>query len=85
MQQITSTEFKGRLGHYLASTREQPLLVEKSGQPVAVVLSPVEYEQMQEMEDLYWLARAEAAEQSGEWLNHQEVVRLLAAKLGKTE
>ena len=85
MQRITSTEFKGRLGHYLASTREEPLLVEKSGEPLAVVLSPLEYQQMQEIEDLYWLARAEAAEERGEWIGHDEAVRLLASRLSEAE
>lgn len=82
MQHISTTDFKSQLGQHLASTRDEPLVVQRGGHPIAVVLSPVEYQHLQEFEDLYWLARAEAAESIGEWVSHDEAVQLLAARLG---
>ncbi len=83
MEFVSTTEFKGQLGHYLASTREAPIVVQKSGYPVAVVLSPVEYQHLQELEDLYWLARAEAAEATGTWVDHPEAVQRLTSRLSE--
>lgn len=78
MQHISSSEFKNQLGEYLALTRDEPITVQKSGKPIAVVLSPLEYEHLQRLEDLYWIARAQAAEAAGEWISHEEAVKLLA-------
>ncbi len=70
MEFVSTTEFQSQLGRYLASTRKAPIVVQKSGEPLAVVVSPIEYQHLQELEDLYWLARAEAAEITGEWVTH---------------
>lgn len=85
MQHVSSSEFKNQFGEYLAASRDEPITVEKSGRPVAVVLSPVEYEHLQRLEDLYWIARAEAAEAAGEWVGHDDAVRLLMSRLRQSE
>lgn len=81
MQEISSSEFKNHLGEYLASSQTEPILVQRSGKPIAVLLSPVEYEWLQQMEDLYWIARAQASEAAGEWIDHDESVKLLTQQL----
>lgn len=85
MQQISSSEFKGQLGQFLSNAHAEPIEISRSGKPIAVLLSPHEYEYLQRMEDLYWIARAEAARESGEWVSHIQAVELLAEKLGNTE
>lgn len=85
MHHISSSDFKSQLGEYLALSREAPILVERSGKPVAVVMSPVEYEHLQKLEDLYWIARAQAAEDCGEWVSHEEAVRLLSERLQRPQ
>lgn len=85
MQHISSSDFKSQFGEYLALSRDEPISIQKSGKAVAVVLSPVEYEHLQRLEDLYWIARAEAAEAAGEWVGHDEAVRLLASRLRRSE
>jgi prevent-host-death family protein len=85
MQHISSSQFKNQFGEFLASSRDEPITVEKSGRPVAVVLSPIEYEHLLRLEDLYWIARAEAAEVAGEWVGHDDAVRLLAGRLRQSE
>ena len=81
MQHISSSEFKSQLGEYLAQSSVEPILVEKAGKPLAVVMSPSEFEHLQRLEDMYWIARAEAAEQAGEWIDHADAVKLLATRL----
>ena len=66
MRHVSSSEFKNQFGEYLAMSRDEPIAIQKSGKPVAIVLSPVEYEHLQRLDDLYWIARAEAAEAAGE-------------------
>jgi PHD/YefM family antitoxin component YafN of YafNO toxin-antitoxin module len=56
-------------------------MVRKSGKAVAVVMSADEYDHLQGLEDAYWLARAETAESSGEWVGHDEAIRLLTDRL----
>lgn len=85
MQHISSSQFKNQLGEYLAASRDEPITVEKSGRPVAVILSPAEYEHLQRLEELYWIARAEAAEAAGEWVGHDDAVRLLVGRLRQSE
>ncbi len=85
MQHVSSSDFKSQFGEYLAMTRDEPITIQKSGKPVAVVLSPVEYEHLQRLEDLYWIARAEAAEAAGEWVGHTDAVRLLTNRLRQSE
>ena len=85
MQQISATEFQNHQDHYLAASDDSPLAVQQSGKPIAVIISPTEYEQMQEIEDLYWLARVEAAEKSGEWVGHDEAIRLLTGRLAESQ
>lgn len=85
MQQVNSSEFKNHFGEFLELVREQPVAVNKFGQPVAVLMSAVEYKYLQRLEDLYWIARAEAAEQSGGWIGHDEALRLLTDRLKRAE
>jgi hypothetical protein len=49
--------------------------------PIGVFLSPVEYEYLQKLEDLYWVARAKAAEDNGAWVSHEEAISVLTEQL----
>ncbi len=82
MQHISSSEFKSQLGQYLAQVGVEPITVDKAGKSIAVVLSPTEYEHLQRMEDLYWIARADAVRNTGEWVSGDEALKLLTQKLG---
>lgn len=63
MVQVNTTDFKNHLGEYLDMASYRPVVVCKSGKPIVVVLDAGEYEYLQRLEDLYWIARAEAAEE----------------------
>lgn len=83
MQHISSSQFKSQLGEYLSLSRDETIMVQKAGKNVAVVMSPAEYEYLQGLEDAYWIARAESAKADGEWISHDDAVKLLADRLGK--
>jgi hypothetical protein len=57
------------------------ILVQRLVKAIAVVLSAVEYEWLQKIEDLYWIARAQASEVAGEWIGHEESVKTLTQQL----
>jgi antitoxin Phd len=85
MRQVNSTDFKNHLGEFLEIARDEPVQVRRTGRPVAVLISWEEYEHLQSLEDGYWLARAQAAEKSGEFLSHIESIRLLNELLIRSE
>ena len=85
MMNVSTSEFKKQMGAYLSSMQDSPIQIEKSGRPVAIVLSPSEYTYLQELEEQYWVARAEAATSSGEWIDHEEAIQRIAGRLGEAE
>jgi PHD/YefM family antitoxin component YafN of YafNO toxin-antitoxin module len=85
MRQINSTDFKTHFGDFVDLVRDEAIEVLRGSKPVGVFLSPDEYEHLQCLDDAYWAARAAAAEAKGEWVSHDEAVRLLADRLTRAE
>lgn len=85
MRQINATDFKNHFGEFLDMARDEPVQVRRTGRPVAVLISWEEYEHLQALEDAYWIAKAKAAEASGEFLSHEESVKLLNELLMRAE
>jgi antitoxin Phd len=65
MQHISATNLKNHLGQYLEAAIKEPVIVEKSGRPVSVVISYEEFQRLLEIEDQLWGASALKAEKSG--------------------
>lgn len=80
----TATEVKNRFGEFLERAVREPVEVEKSGRPVAVLLSREEYERLQAMDDHYWGERAMEAAKTGH-LGHEEAMRRLSQRLAEIE
>jgi prevent-host-death family protein len=85
MREVNSTEFKNHFGEFLDLAHDEPIAVSKSGKPIAVVLSAEEFDHLQKLDDAYWRARAEAAEAKGQWIGHDEAMRLLASRLKRSK
>lgn len=85
MRQVNSTDFKTRFGDFVDLVRDEPIEVLRGNKPVGIFLSPEEYEHFQRLDDAYWAARAQAAEARGEWVRHDEAVRLLTERLRRPE
>lgn len=60
-----ATDFKNHLGKYIAACNKAPVIVEKSGQPSAVLISYEEYEKLSQYEEMYWGHLAAKAEKEG--------------------
>lgn len=73
---VTATELKHRLGQYLEAAQVEPVTIEKSGRATTVVLSKRRYDQLCELEDLFWDIKARIAEKEG-FMNDIEVKELL--------
>ena len=56
----TATELNKHPGKYINQSLKEPVIIERSGHPVAVMVS---YERYMELEDVYWGELAGSAEQ----------------------
>ncbi len=65
MLHLAASEVKQRLGQCMESALTEPIVIEKSGRPAAVMLSIAEYERLQAMDDAYWGERAKQALEGG--------------------
>ena len=81
METVSATEFKNRLGSFLQSIARDPIVVEKSGTKVAVLLSYEEYDRLVHYEDYFWAEKARKAEETGEWIGPEETMKWLLSKL----
>ncbi len=80
MVTVKATEMKNKLGRYLQMALTEPVVVEKTNQQVAVLISMKEYERLTKLEDSYWGERAKAAEAEG-YLSETETKKFIASSL----
>ena len=62
---VAAKEAKQSFGQLLDDAQREPVKIERNGRPVAVVLSAVEYERLEALEDAYWGRRADEARKDG--------------------
>ena len=74
MLKVTEHDMAAELDQYLNQALSQPVVIEKSGREALVVLSMLEYERLQEIDDEYWIASARRANVEG-YLDHEQQVR----------
>jgi prevent-host-death family protein len=65
MSIVKATELKNNLGKYLEASIKEPIVVEKNGRKVAVIISHDLFENLREIDDAYWAMRALEAEKEG--------------------
>ena len=65
MLHVSTSEVKQRLGQYITRAMSEPVVIEKSGRPAAVMLSIAEYERLQALDDAYWGEKAKQALEDG--------------------
>ena len=76
---ITATEIKNHFGEYLEEAISEPVVIEKTGRPVAVMLSIKEYDRLISLEDDYWVQKALQAEKNG-YIGQKESSKFLKSK-----
>lgn len=60
-----ATQFKNHFGEYMQKVYQEPVIVEKSGKPSAVLISYDTFERLSALEDFYWGMKAEQAAKEG--------------------
>jgi prevent-host-death family protein len=65
MKTVTATELKTKTSETLATAQNEPVAIEKNGRAIAVIVPQADYERLTKLENQYWLAQVEAAENSG--------------------
>ncbi|MEN8219697.1 MAG: type II toxin-antitoxin system Phd/YefM family antitoxin [Pseudomonadota bacterium] len=76
---INVTEFENRFGQYLEAAVREPVIIEKTGYPMAVMMSYTNYERLREIEDAFWAKKALEAEKSG-YLGEKSMSELMRIK-----
>ncbi len=76
MTTANATEMRNKFGRYLERTLVEPVIVEKSGRQVAVLISMEEYNRLTKLEDAYWGELALAAQRE-ERASREDVAGLL--------
>ena len=77
----TATEVKNHFGEFLEKAQRGPIMVEKSGRMVAVLLSREDYDRLQALEDRYWGERALEVLERGQTVGHEEAMQILNTRL----
>ena len=75
----TATDIKNHFGQYLEESILEPVFIEKTGRPVAVMLSVKEYARLITLEDAYWAQKAALAEKTG-YIGKKESAEFLKSK-----
>jgi antitoxin Phd len=65
LKTVPAAVAKQSFGRLLDDAQREPVVIERNGRPVAVVLSMAEYELFEWLEDAHWGMRAEEAVQEG--------------------
>jgi prevent-host-death family protein len=71
---ITATETKNKFGKVLLQVAKEPITIEKSGSPVAVIMSYEEYEHYQVLEDCFWGERAVSSRAQGGYISGADLL-----------
>jgi antitoxin Phd len=62
---FTAKEAKNNFGRLLDEARISPVTIKKNNRDFAVVISAEKYKGFEEMEDSYWISKAELAKKEG--------------------
>ncbi len=79
MTKTTATEMKNHFGQYLEGAISEPVIIEKSGRSVVVMLSIKEYERLVALDDAHWAQKALKAEKAG-YIGQKESSKFLRSK-----
>ncbi|MBI4666911.1 MAG: type II toxin-antitoxin system Phd/YefM family antitoxin [Nitrospinae bacterium] len=79
MKTARATDIKTGFGQCLDTSMAEPVLIEKNGRPVAVMMSITDYGRLSAMEDEYWAMRAASAEKSG-YIGEKAATSLLRSR-----
>ena len=76
MTTITSKDAQNKFGSMLDAARKEPVTITRHHRPVAVVISPERYSELEVLEDSLWAIRARLAAKSG-FLGEKETMEFI--------
>ncbi len=79
---MTATDAKTRFGEFVDLAQKEPVTVERSGRPCAVLIAIDEYERLRALDDRYWLERAAEA-RAGGYVTHDEAMDVIERRLAE--
>ncbi len=85
MRQVNSTDFKNHFGEFFDLAREEPIAINQLGRPVAVLISAAEFAHLQQLDELYRVARATSSDTAEEWIGHNEALALLVSLFSQSK
>jgi len=77
--EATATEVKNKFGKFSDIARNEPVIVEKTGRKVVVLIAFEEYERLTQIEDAYWAEKAARAEAGG-YVGSEESMAFMSGK-----
>jgi prevent-host-death family protein len=80
MDAVTAKEAQTRFGRLLDRAQKEDVAITRHDREVAVVISRERYDEMQTLEDAYWIARAETAAESG-FMSPEKTMQYLREKM----
>lgn len=84
MVTVAATDFKNKFGQIIDQARREPVLVQSHGRDMVVILDHAEFQRLRQLEDLYWIKRADEAMKSG-FLTPEETIARLQARYEQTD
>ncbi|WP_028987362.1 type II toxin-antitoxin system Phd/YefM family antitoxin [Thermicanus aegyptius] len=84
MKRLSATDLRRRFGEVIEDAKLEPVLIEKGGRPVVVVLSYEDYQRLQDLEDEWWGEQARKAAAEG-FLSAEETEAWLKEKIHETD
>lgn len=82
MVTVAATDVKNKFGQIMDQARREPVLVQNHGRDMVVILDHAEFQRLRQLEDLYWIQRADEAMKSG-LLTPEETMARLQARYGQ--
>ena len=80
---VDLTTLKTKPGEVLDKVKNTPITVERYGKPVAIIITPEQYERFENLEDAYWLKVIEARRKEGGYLSADESLKAVQDLLTK--
>ncbi len=81
---VPAATAKNRFGEMLDTAQREPVVIQKHGRTVAVLLSGRDYEEYQRLvglDDAYWGERAEKVMKEGKFLGHEKSMKYINSVL----
>ncbi|MDO8588255.1 MAG: type II toxin-antitoxin system Phd/YefM family antitoxin [Armatimonadota bacterium] len=81
MAKLSSKQAQSRFGELIDVAQHEPVVIERHGRPIAVVLSVQDYERLEAAQDRLWAERAEKALERG-FASKEETKKLFEDIIG---